>query len=153
MDFITGPGSANKEQAEKSCISLITILFSPQVYIILQTVPVCNAYTQRNLLSGKGKTDRKSRTATAQWEFYRSYGRKNKPARSSICLCVHSCMMLSRSSIMVLCFSKDLIPHVSLRSACKLVFQHTLSVSALGYEKCFVSKGYYNIQTYLPFVV
>ena len=48
MDFITGPGSANKEQAEKSCISLITILFSPQVYIILQTVPVSNAYAQKN---------------------------------------------------------------------------------------------------------
>ena len=63
MDFITGPGSANKEQAEKSCISLITILFSPQVYIILQTAPVFNAYAQINLLSGKGKTDRKSRTA------------------------------------------------------------------------------------------
>ena len=30
----------------------------------------------------------------------------------------------------------------------------TLSVSgALGYEKCFVSKGYYNIQTYLPFLL
>ena len=86
-------------------------------------MPVCNPYEQINLLSGKGKTDRKSRTATAQWEFYRSYGRKNKPARSSICLCVHSCMMLSRSSIMVFCFSKDLIPHVSLRSACKLILK------------------------------
>ena len=28
--------------------SLITILFSPQVYIILQTVPVSNAYAQKN---------------------------------------------------------------------------------------------------------
>ena len=37
--------------------------------LILQTVPVCNPYAQINLLSGKGKTDRKSRTATAQWEF------------------------------------------------------------------------------------
>ena len=26
-------------------------------------------YAQIRLLSGKGKTDRKSRTATAQWEF------------------------------------------------------------------------------------
>ena len=32
-------------------------------------------------------------------------------------------------------------------------FEDTLSVSALGYEKCFVSKGYHNIQTYLPFLV
>ena len=33
----------------------------------------------------------------------------------------------------------------------KTVSKHlndTLSVSALGYEKCFVSKGYHNIQTY-----
>ena len=34
--------------------------------LILQTVPVCNPYAQINLLSGKGKTDRKSGTATAQ---------------------------------------------------------------------------------------
>ena len=32
-------------------------------------------------------------------------------------------------------------------------FKVTLSVSALGYEKCLVFKGYYNIQTYLPFLV
>ena len=37
------------------------------------------------------------------------------------------------------------------QTACKL-FKDTLSVSALGYNKCFVSKGYYNIQTYLPFL-
>ena len=30
------------------------------------------------------------------------------------------------------------------QTACKL-FKDTLSVSALGYDKCFVSKGYYNI--------
>ena len=54
--------------------------------LILQTVPVCNPYAQINLLSGKGKTDRKSRTAAAQSEFHRSYSRRNKP-RS--CLCVH----------------------------------------------------------------
>ena len=32
-------------------------------------------------------------------------------------------------------------------------FKVTLSVSALGYGKYFVSKGHYNIQTYLPFPV
>ena len=32
-------------------------------------MPVCNPYAQINLLSGKGKTDRKSRTATARSEF------------------------------------------------------------------------------------
>ena len=79
-------------------------------------MPVCNPYEEINLLLCKGKTDRKSRTATAQWEFYRSHGRKNKPARSSTCLCVQSCMMLSR-------FCVYLIPHVSLRSACKLILK------------------------------
>ena len=59
-------GSAGKQQGEKS--SLITILFSSTI-IILQTVPVFNPYAQINLLSGKGKKDRKSRIATAQWEF------------------------------------------------------------------------------------
>ena len=59
-------GSASKQQGEKS--SLIKILFWSTI-IILQTVPVFNPYGQINLLSGKGKKDRKSRTATAQWEF------------------------------------------------------------------------------------
>ena len=45
--------------------------FHLQAYIILQTVSVCNAYAQINPC--KGNTDRKSRTATAQWEFLRSY--------------------------------------------------------------------------------
>ena len=34
---------------------------------------VWNPYAQINILSGKGKTDRKSWTATAQSEFHRSY--------------------------------------------------------------------------------
>ena len=59
-------GSASKQQGEKS--SLITILFLSTI-IILQTVPVFNPYAQIYLLSGKGEKDRKSRTATAQWEF------------------------------------------------------------------------------------
>ena len=59
-------GNASKQQGEK--LSLITIYFHRHVYIILQTVPVCYPYAQINLLSGKGKTDQKSRTATAQWE-------------------------------------------------------------------------------------
>ena len=49
-------GSASKQQGEKS--SLITIYFRRQVYIIFQTVPVCNRYAQINLLSDKEKTDR-----------------------------------------------------------------------------------------------
>ena len=127
MDFITGPGSANKEQAEKSCISLITILFSPQVYIILQTAPVFNAYAQINLLSGKGKTDRKSRTATAQRESHQSYCHHVLPEKHTTIFSMRSLkraqssdfvidltsqfkirMMLYRSSIMVLCFGRDL---------------------------------------------
>ena len=69
--------------------------------------------------------------------------------------------MLSRSSIMVLCFGRDLFLRVSLHedlhthphTAYKFNIEDTLSVSALGYEKCFVSKGYHNIQTFLPFLV
>ena len=61
---------------------------------------------------------------------------------------------------MVLCFGRDLFPRVSLHedlhtnsTHCHAnYFKDTLSVSALGYEKSFVSKGYHNIQTYLPFV-
>ena len=67
MGFITDKEGEREQTARKS--SLITIYFHRQVYIILQTVPVCNPYAQINLLSGKGKTDRKSRTSTAQWEF------------------------------------------------------------------------------------
>ena len=83
--LLPGRGARPKSQERNLASSLIT-LFSPQVYISLQTVPVRNAYAQINLLSGKGKTDRKSRSATAQSEFHRSYSRRNKP-RS--CLCVH----------------------------------------------------------------
>ena len=71
--------------------------------------------------------------------------------------------MLSRSSIMVLCFGWDLFPRVKLNLHEDLhthehtphanYFKDTLSVSPLGYEKCFVSKGYHNVQTYLPFLV
>ena len=68
--------------------------------------------------------------------------------------------MLSRSSIMVLCFIRDSFPRLSLHEdlhthtsthCMQIIFEDTLSVSALGYEKCFVSKGYHNIQTYTPF--
>ena len=34
----------------------------------------------------------------------------------------------------------------------QIILKSSLSVSTLGYEKCFVFKGYYNIQTYLPFL-
>ena len=64
--------------------------------------------------------------------------------------------MLSRSSIMVLCFGWDLFPRVKLNLHEDLhthehtlntnYFKDTLSVSALGYEKCFVSKGYHNVK-------
>ena len=64
--------------------------FHRQVYIILKTVPVWNPYAQINLLSGKGKTDRKSRTAAAQSEFHRSYSRRNKQwNKPRSCLCGH----------------------------------------------------------------
>ena len=66
--------------------------------------------------------------------------------------------MLSRSLIMVLCFGRDLFPLVDLHTYTQHTlhanyFKDTLSVSTLDYEKCFVSKGYHNIQTYLPFLV
>ena len=90
---------------------------------------------QINLLLSEGKTDQKSPTATAQWEFHQSYGRRNSKPRSSICAFIEvsavyrfcykpnltvlkSCMMMSRSSITNLCFDGDLqqiiFPHVSL---------------------------------------
>ena len=84
MDFITGPGSAKSKVRNLASSVSEQFYFHRQAYIILQTVPVCNAYAQIN--PGKGNTDRKSRTATAQWEFLRSYGPRNKP-RS--CLYVH----------------------------------------------------------------
>ena len=34
----------------------------------------------------------------------------------------------------------------------RIITSFQFPVSALGYEKCFVSKGYYNIQTNLPFL-
>ena len=73
-------GSANKEQSEKSCLYRLSqqFYFHGQVYFILQTVPVFNPYAQINLLLGEKKTDQKSRTATAQWEFHQSYGHRNK---------------------------------------------------------------------------
>ena len=51
---------------------------------------------------------------------------------------------------MVLFFGWDLFPRVNYVRICihtlhaNLYFKYTLSVSALGYEKCFVSKGYHN---------
>ena len=81
--LLPGRGARPKSKERNLASSLLT-LFSPQVYIRLQTVPVRNAYAQINLLSGKGKTDRKSRTATVQWEFHQSYGRRNI-LRSSLC--------------------------------------------------------------------
>ena len=62
---------------------------------------------------------------------------------------------------MVLCFGRDLFPRVSLHedfiqiahTACKLFYRHAFSSrTGLLYEKSLVSKGYHNIQTYLPFV-
>ena len=41
-------GARIKSKVRNLPSSLITILFSPQVYIILQTVPVSNAYAQKN---------------------------------------------------------------------------------------------------------
>ena len=110
--------SASKQQGEKS--SLITILFLSTI-IILQTVPVFNPYAQIYLLSGKGENDRKSRTATAQWEFTEA----TASCHCLVCAFIEvsgvyrfcykpnltvlkSCMMLSSSSIMVLCFGGDL---------------------------------------------
>ena len=65
-------------------------------------------------------------------------------------------MMLSRSSIMVLYFVRDLFPRVSLHEDLHTRSKHCMqiiSVPALGYGKCLISKGYHNIQTYVPFLV
>ena len=126
-----------------------------------------------------GINQNKKRTATAQWEFHRSYGRRNKPQS---CLYVYtiievsavyqfcykpnltvlkSCMMLSRSSIMVLCFGRDLFPRVSLHEDLHTNSTHCMQIILKTrfqfphwvMKKCFASKGYPNIQTYLPFLV
>ena len=61
----------NKEQGEPGKVihiasSLMTILFSSTTfYYFANDAFQCNPYEQMNLLSGKGKTDRKSPTATA----------------------------------------------------------------------------------------
>ena len=78
MNFIGGQGgeARTKSKVRLSCIvshNNFIFIDNFKIYIILQTVPVGNPYKQINFLSGK--TERKSRTATAQWEFYRNYGR------------------------------------------------------------------------------
>ena len=105
--------------------------FHLKAYIILQTIPVCNAYAQINLLSDKGKTDRKNRTATAQWANF-TEATTTEVKHDLVCAFIEviavyrfcykpnltvlkSCMMLSRSSIMVLCFGRDLYQFISSR--------------------------------------
>ena len=64
MDVITGQGGERKQKkGEKSCN------FSHDSFIFIDIFYFANSavfhpYTQINLLFGKGKTDRKSRTAT-----------------------------------------------------------------------------------------
>ena len=78
-----------EQTARSKIVSHNNFAFYRKVYMILQ-VPVCNPYAQINLLSGKGKTDRKSRTAAAQSEFHRSYSRRNKQwNKPRSCLCGH----------------------------------------------------------------
>ena len=81
-------------------------------------MPVCYPYAQINLLSGKGKTDRKSRTAnngnfteakalddSLNGDLVRAvYRFCDKPNLTVL----KSCMMLYRSLIMFLCFDRDL---------------------------------------------
>ena len=68
MDFITGKEGEREQTARWGIVSHNNLFSSTSLYY-LQTEPVCNLYAQINLLSGKGKTDRKSRTATAQWKL------------------------------------------------------------------------------------
>ena len=65
MDFITAKEGERQQTARSKIFSHNDFFFHRKVYMIVQ-VPVCNPYAQINLLSGKGKTDRKSRTASAQ---------------------------------------------------------------------------------------
>ena len=72
-----------------------------------------------------------------------------------------SCIMLSRSSIMVLCFGRDLFPRVSLHEdwhthsthCMQIILKTRFQFPHWVMKKCFASKGYPNIQTYLPFLV
>ena len=66
MDLNTGQGGGARANSKVRNRLSKQFCFHRQVYIILQTVPVCNPYVQINLLSGEGKTDRKSQTPTAQ---------------------------------------------------------------------------------------
>ena len=71
-----------------------------------------------------------------------------------------SCMMLSRSSIIVLCFGRDLFPRVSLHEDLHTNSTHCMQIILKTrfqfpywvMKNVFFSKSYHNIQTYLPFV-
>ena len=73
------PGSAKKEQGEKSSVvshnnnkQYLLFYFHRLVYIILQTVPDCNAYAQIDLLSPQGKNRPKEQDSySTQCKFYR----------------------------------------------------------------------------------
>ena len=84
----------------------------------MQTVPVCYPHAQINLLSGKGKTDRKSRTANngnfteataaeINHDLVCAFTEVSAVDKPNLTV-LKSCMMVSRSSIMVLCFGRDL---------------------------------------------
>ena len=121
-------GSASKQQGEKS--SLITILFSSTSLYYFENSAHLKSLCANKSSVREGETGRKSRTAAAQSEFHRSYSRRNKqwnkPRSCLVCAVIEvsavyrfcykvrpnltvlkSCMMLSGSSIMVLCFGRD----------------------------------------------
>ena len=133
---------------------------------------VCNPYKQINLLLYRqGKNRPKVATEQLQhnaWNFTEATAAEinhNLVWRfmevSSVyrfCykpnLIAYNPVWCSRPSIVFLCFGWDLLPRVNLQSRGFAYTWHTLhanyfkdalSGSALGYEKCFVSKGYHNI--------
>ena len=86
------PGSAKKEQGEKSCVvshnnkkQYLLFHFHRLVYIILQTVPDCNAYAQIDLLS-PAREKQTERARQLQHTMQILPIRKLRPQN---CLCVY----------------------------------------------------------------
>ena len=99
--------------------------FHRQFYIILQKVTVCNPYKQKIFYSEQGKN--RPKVAPGQLQHNRNFTEATATEINHNLVCtfieesavyrfcynpnltvLKSCMMLSRSSIMVLCFGRDL---------------------------------------------
>ena len=147
--------SANKEQGEKSCIVSHNNFIFIDNFILFCKQGLFVTLISKYIFYRQGKTHQRCATAL-QLQHNRNFTEATAAEINHNLVCtfievsavcrfcytpsltlLKSCMMLSRSSIMVLCFGWDLLPRVSLHEDLH----------------CFVSKGYHNIQTYLPFLV